>query len=417
MLKKDSRMAIVTFLNEDLEHKDRDYYFLSTRMLTYQLLHAEQTRIKAEHREYIDWVVGVGQRVEEWKRRQLMKDGAVVVEIKDIPLEPGFTAGEPRWQHVMNKLRLFEWTEYERVLFIDADMVLQAPLDDLLYSRDSVHPRLTDHSQKKDHEPPLPSKYVMVARPDIAYMDGHNHKFPDDPAMTSDYLNAGFWLIAPDKMMFDFIVGIINLENRPFATNLPEQNLLNYIFRHCESWSEEGLRCGVGDPQGPMPWVNAGSIWSSNRVSMADKNGGVRALHYKGWDCWDGDPLRNLWNEWKDKMEATLGRGYVPPPPPPPPPAPEAEPPEEGGKEGQAGETHEEGKPDDDGDWMDKEPGHDAAEWKDVEDLSPDAKAALEEQKDKANDSNGENKAETEKDKGGQAPKTAGEDDDHTPQE
>ena len=81
-----SRFAIVTFLGSDLTHKKEDRYFIACRILTYQLLYANETRIGDEVRDRIDWIVAVTSGVDAWKREQLEADGATVVELEDVPL-------------------------------------------------------------------------------------------------------------------------------------------------------------------------------------------------------------------------------------------------------------------------------------------------------------------------------------------
>jgi alpha-N-acetylglucosamine transferase len=57
-----------------------DPYFVATRMLTYQLLHAYQTR----SRQHIPFLVAVLPDYDPGKRTRLRLDGATVVEVEPI---------------------------------------------------------------------------------------------------------------------------------------------------------------------------------------------------------------------------------------------------------------------------------------------------------------------------------------------
>ncbi|KAL5627260.1 hypothetical protein BROUX41_003413 [Berkeleyomyces rouxiae] len=303
-----SRLAIVTYLDHVKDPKTaRDYYFTNVRMLTYQLLHDNKTAIPLHRRPFISWVVAVSSRVSAAQRAQLTADGATVVEAADLPAAAALNTGDPRWAHVTSKLRLFEWVHYARVLFLDADTLLRGPVHDLFYTPEAVYPRRTNHARASKGQAPMPAEFVFVARPDLAYLDDLDRSLPDDPVHTAAYFNAGFWLAAPDKQMFDFLVGLIAMSPRPFNANMPEQNLLNYAFRHCDYFQDQYLHCKTGSPLGPMPWSKADSLWSSNRPGLKDYAFGVRALHYKGWEMPVNWPLRTLWDEVRNQTMAKLG--------------------------------------------------------------------------------------------------------------
>ncbi|KAI7565712.1 hypothetical protein KC317_g6176, partial [Hortaea werneckii] len=101
------KYAYATFLAGDssaiaedkvLEH---DKYFVATRILAYQLLHAPETKSKHDY----PFIVLVTSDVSAEKRERLRKDGAVVWEA------PAMDAGWVKtdvstWQNVMSKLRL-----------------------------------------------------------------------------------------------------------------------------------------------------------------------------------------------------------------------------------------------------------------------------------------------------------------------
>ncbi|KKF94362.1 Meiotically up-regulated protein 136 [Ceratocystis platani] len=312
-----SKLAIVTFLDNvinpsyqggsDSDDDGDDHYFTNVRMLTYQLLHDNKTAIRGRRRPYITFVVAVTSRVSASKRARLAADGADVVEVADIPGSAGLNTGDVRWAHAMSKLRVFEWVQYTRVLFLDADTVLRGPVDDLFYTFGAVYPQRTNHARAPQDQPRMPNEFAFVAQPDLAYLGNLERLYPDDPMLTAGYFNAGFWLAAPDKRMFEYLISLIDMKARPFNTNLPEQNLLNYAFRHCDYFQDQHLHCKTGGPLGPMPWMKADTLWSSNRPTLKDYAFGVRALHYKGWETPTSSPLRTLWEEIRNQTVRALG--------------------------------------------------------------------------------------------------------------
>jgi hypothetical protein len=108
-------VAFVTFLGaftggidpNKPENDDDDGYYVSTRVLGYQLMHSPTAGTNAS----IPFVVVVTDETHPRKRARLEKDGAVVIEVSRI--SPGWAIpGDPRWKDMMTKLRLFELIQY-----------------------------------------------------------------------------------------------------------------------------------------------------------------------------------------------------------------------------------------------------------------------------------------------------------------
>lgn len=78
---RDLNLAYATLLLEDEAHgseKERDEYFVSVRMLNYQLQHDEKTRTKRG----IPFIVLTTEGVDMWKVAQLSMDGATIVPVE-----------------------------------------------------------------------------------------------------------------------------------------------------------------------------------------------------------------------------------------------------------------------------------------------------------------------------------------------
>jgi alpha-N-acetylglucosamine transferase len=282
-----SPYAIATFLTEDTYGTPDDFYFIATRILTYQLLHANETRC----RRPIPFLVLITDAVTQDKRDQLTKDGAEVVLVQDVPLNWWIRTGVTRWKDQFTKLRLLEMTQYERVLFIDADTLLTGPVDGIFDDSQSTSPSNTLFERReavRRDEEQLPAQYVFAARSDNDLTGQRDHPFPP---LHTEVFSAGFWLAAPSQELFKYLISVMS-HYRRFNPRTMEQSLLNYAFRE----------------DGAMPWQELDYRWSATWPSMKDLEGGVATLHEKFWRT-GPDELRSLWWEWKEKMEAYYTHG------------------------------------------------------------------------------------------------------------
>lgn len=275
-----SRFAIATFLSENPSTDPRDpegtdYYYAATRVLTYQLLHAEQTRIRNPS---IDFIILVTSELAQYKVDQLTRDGAIVIRAEDVPLSWWISTGVKRWKDQFTKLRLLEMTQYSRVLFMDADTLLTRPVDPIFGEQYVVHPtpsKLDLISQIKADEAPVPARYVFCARSDNAFGGERDHPFPP---LRTERFSAGFWIAAPSHELFELLISVTRRYRR-FDPHTMEQSLLNYVFR----------------PNGAMPWCELDPHWSATWPSERDLDAGVVTLHEKFGMVGPPEKLRMMW--------------------------------------------------------------------------------------------------------------------------
>ncbi|KAJ9627229.1 hypothetical protein H2203_003691 [Taxawa tesnikishii (nom. ined.)] len=282
-----SKYAFATFLagpagdknDPDFNH---DPYFVATRILAYQLLHAPETR---SNDSSIPFVVLVTDDVSEVKRERLRRDGAHVYPAAFLTSDWANT-NVAAWKDVLTKLRLWELTQFERICFLDGDTVLTGPMDGI-FSDPAVHTQDTGSKEKaiKQDEGSMPRNYSFAGVPET--MPKHeyppteeNHGFPN-----RNYLNAGLFVFKPSFEMLSYYISLINIPDR-FNPELPEQNLLNYAHRR----------------EGNMPWTTLGNTWNIHYPSMNDLMGGVRSLHEKWWAPVNQD-LGPYLESWRWRME------------------------------------------------------------------------------------------------------------------
>lgn len=265
-----------------------DGYFQGARVLAYQLLHSPTSGTNAS----IPFLVLVTADVSERKRARLRADGATVVVVDKLASEWVHPANA-RWADVMTKLRLFELEEFAKICFVDADMLVTKRLDGVFYDEATlVQHTLADPANVRADEAELPRTYVFATHADYW---GYEHVYP--PPAEGDYLNCGFFVFAPSKVLFAYYLSLLRLPGR-FDPGFPEQNLLNYAHRR----------------DGNMPWKPVWYGWNVNWPTERDWKGGAASFHAK---YWDGDPshdpvLKGIWREQRAEMEGfQRGRDLV----------------------------------------------------------------------------------------------------------
>lgn len=280
-----AKYAYATFLAApavpDEGHMERDQYFVATRMLAYQLLHAPETRTQHNY----PLIVLVTSDVSQAKRDRLRRDGAIIWEAA--PLDAGWVKTDiSTWRDVMSKLRLWELTQFERICFVDGDTILTASLDGIFDD-----PAVVSHSTSArpeaiaTDEAPLPSEYVFAGVPEMQKVHHYPPSEEGGDWVNINYLNAGFFVLRPSLEMLDYYTTLTKISVR-FDPYLPEQNLLNYAHRR----------------EGNMPWRQLDTRWNMHYPSVADLTGGVASLHEKWWAPVNED-LKPFLQSWRWRME------------------------------------------------------------------------------------------------------------------
>ncbi len=254
---------------------EEDEYFVATRVLAYQLLHSPDTATNSS----IPFVVLVTPDVAESKVERLRKDGATVKVVEKIKQE-WMKPGMPRWRDMLSKLRMFELTQYEKILFLDSDMLIAKRMDGI-FTDETTKPLQSKPELVRHDEAPIPSSYIFAAQ---TYIDQRRHPYPIPP---SNYFSGGVFLAQPSIELFNHYLSVAEIEDR-FDSNAMEQGLLNYAHRK----------------DGPMPWAEVNYIYTTTWPSMKEYEAGAHSLHEKWWDLGielDLD-LRKLWFIAKGEM-------------------------------------------------------------------------------------------------------------------
>jgi alpha-N-acetylglucosamine transferase len=284
-IEKASRLAYATILlpcRDDSRSTepdlDPDPYFTSIRLLNYQLQYDKDTRSSM----HIPFIVLATSEVQSWKLEQLSNEGAIVIGVEPLTsswLQPGVE----RWKDVMAKLRLFTLTNYDLIMFLDADTFIISPLDGAFSDPAAqIQWTLMTNKIEKD-EAPLPSTYAFATLPEVLRS---NHP---KAALPYPNFNAGFFIFSPSTTLFNYYLSLLELPGR-FDSTYPEQNLLNYAHR-------EG---------GNMPWrqMDMKKGWNTNLPNLDDLSR-VKSVHVKGWaeEQYKTTELSMHWGAKRDEME------------------------------------------------------------------------------------------------------------------
>lgn len=265
-LLRPAKVAFATILTHSKSHThddmDKDEYFLSTRTLCYQLLHAEETR----NRLGAPCVVLATPGVREDKKDRLRKDGATVISVSSI--QSAWAQTEiSTWTEMFSKLHLFRLTQYDLVAFMDNDVVLTSRLDGIFQDPAVViRKSKTNSTQDIEDAESMPKEYVFAALAEL----NRKHSFPPSAANNDfpniEYFNAGFFVFQPSKEMFEYHMSVLEIPNS-FDASLMEQNLWNHVYRQ----------------EGNMPWTRLKSVWNIHYPTVSDVAKGAVSVHDKFW--------------------------------------------------------------------------------------------------------------------------------------
>ncbi|KXT14477.1 hypothetical protein AC579_4813 [Pseudocercospora musae] len=288
---QNGKYAFATFLSTRVSNEsDDDPYFTATRVLAYQLLHQPETRT----RRTTPLLVLAPPHVPDNKRKALRDEGVTIVPVDLLTLKNWCPdPSEKRWIDQFTKLRLWSLTQYDRILYLDNDMLLTHPLDDIWNEAVVSTPRRTNfHAETHVHDPNIPQEYVLAGGADN---EGPGAVRPT-PLLMNSRLNAGLMVIKPDRGLFKHYISILEVGGKDgaslFDTSFMEMGLLNYAHR----------------PDGPMPWAALPSgRYCNNWPQLRDVEDGSAALHDKFWDpankAWIERELVEMWFRVQGRME------------------------------------------------------------------------------------------------------------------
>lgn len=260
-----SKYAFATFLS-GYNGTDSEKYFTAVKLLTFQLIHDPPTRAQ----DGTPFLVLVTEDVPQERQDILRQGGATVICVEDVQRE-WLHPKAARWNGVMAKLNIWSLTNYEKVVFLDADSVILKPMDKI-FSIPTTDPRDSRPAPPQDIDPlanmsvTVPQKYMAAGIHD-KWMEANKKPLENETFYELDhYMNAGFFAISPSMDMYNFFISLLD-HPLPFRLDYPEQNLLNFAYR----------------TDGQMPWQDLGTEWNDITQLKPSYDRNARSLHHKWW--------------------------------------------------------------------------------------------------------------------------------------
>ena len=141
----------VKFLSTRVGDGEPDAYFEATRTLAYQLLHQPETRSV----QATPLLVLCPPHVSMQKRSILAAEGAIIVPVQDLNSSTGWIkATKARWVDQFTKLRVISLDQFERIAYMDADMLVTAPLNGIFALDATTQVQQTSGNSSTIHSAP-----------------------------------------------------------------------------------------------------------------------------------------------------------------------------------------------------------------------------------------------------------------------
>jgi len=235
-----------------------DYYFEGTRIQLHNMLHKNSTKDPL-HRPF---VVLTTDDILPDQVEILQRDGAIVRQIPALAPPPviNMTVIDPRWKDQFSKLRLWNMSEYDRILYMDCDVLPIRGLSSLFD---------IDRSVDRDGD-----SWLFAAVYDSAWLRdwGRNPgevvpANPDDKDGAAAF-NAGMFVLEPNPKQAKYIDSLYSdpPEGLKYGCCM-EQDLLRYAYRD----------------EGPFPWIRLSHMYNTQWPRVEDIRGS-HALHGKLWE-------------------------------------------------------------------------------------------------------------------------------------
>lgn len=246
-----------------------DPYFLAIHSLIYRVLWSHRSKTSRH-----PFVVFVADFVSPEQRRLLTGAGAIVRDLAPLPWHPTDPAVLERWKDLFAKLHMWNETSFSRILFLDADALPIAPIDDM-FELKKVRNCIESKMQLDDFLPggdPVCEPYIFAG-------------VSTDPFSIFDVnINVGSMVFTPNAKQYKRLLQNY-LKFDKYDVKMAEQAFLNWQF---------GINSAY--PPGMLP-REYGAFFPKEEGEK-----GLKVVHEKMWAVQRG-PWKDEWDStWKEML-------------------------------------------------------------------------------------------------------------------
>lgn len=247
----------------------KDPYFLAIHSLIYRILWAQRSRTQK-----YPFIVFVADFVTSEQRQLLAGAGALVRELAPLEWNPNIPGVQKRWKDLFAKLNMWRETEFERILFLDADAFPVVNIDDMF---DIAPVQACEESkvQLDDFlidQTPVCEPYVFAG-------------VPQDPMkpIESD-INVGSMVFTPSTRMHQRLLQNY-VKTDKYDCLMAEQAFLSWQFQS----------------GGAFPATLLERIWGGF-FPKEDEEGKLKVVHEKLWVAADGWMKKEWEITWQEML-------------------------------------------------------------------------------------------------------------------
>ena len=174
-------------------------------------------------------VVMVTDNIDEDDRARLQQAGCLLRAVEPLApkteLEQHYASAQ--FSEVWTKLRAWQLTEFSRLVFLDADMLVLKNMDELFDQPLAPGEIAACHACRCN--PNKVASYPASWQPENCFYTWQDRALPA-PASLDNYLNGGFLVLTPDDAQFAALANSIAAIDDLSAYAFSEQDLLNEVF-------------------------------------------------------------------------------------------------------------------------------------------------------------------------------------------
>ncbi|KAI4675404.1 uncharacterized protein J4E84_010146 [Alternaria hordeiaustralica] len=255
----------------------KDPYFLAIHSLIYRLLWSSRTRSKKH-----PFIVFVAEYVTDEQRALLKGAGALVRELPPLHWECNVDGVEDRWKDLFAKLNMWKETEFERILFLDADAFPLSNMDEM-FELAPIQECIPEKLHLDDflEDGPVCEPYIFAG-----VAQDLDAKHPN--------INVGSMVFTPSSRMHARLLqNYVKTDN--YNCLMAEQAFLNWQF----------------GPEGAYPGTKLERQWGGFFPTEGEGDGSLKVVHEKLWVAEHGW-MKDEWEKgWKDMIAFYQSKNFA----------------------------------------------------------------------------------------------------------